>query len=165
MLRFTLVFKGSVLHDGFHLLGLGNHLLDFLDSGDAVGEVLLGVHGLHLGVEVGGDAVAELLDGVHTGGLEQLGELAGDALDAEEVGMVGPLEDELLADARGLGGLLAAALGGALGQQVVRGLQTGGFQLGGVHVADAFDLFKLVCHNVLIVCAPTLGGDFRHSPL
>ena len=43
-----------------------------------------------LGGEIRGVAVAEFLDGVHTGGLEQLGELRADALDAEQVGVIDP---------------------------------------------------------------------------
>ena len=58
-----------------------------------------------LGGKVGGYAVAQLLDGVHAGSLEQLGELRADAVDAEQVGMVGPPQDQFLGDTRILGNI------------------------------------------------------------
>ena len=98
----------------------------------------------NLGGEVRGVAVAEFLHGVHAGGLEQLGELRADALDAEQVRMVHPREDEVVTDAGGLLDFLAALRGGAFLKQLGDGLNTGGDELLSVDRADTLDVDDLV---------------------
>ena len=78
----------------------------------------LGVDFLQFGLQVLGHTVTELLDGVDASLLEQLGKLRAYAVDAEQVGMVGPAQNQLLADACGLGQFLAALGGSALLQQL-----------------------------------------------
>ena len=92
-------------------------------------------------------AVAELLDGVDASLLEQLGKLGTYAIDAEQVGVVGPAENELFADARGLCQLLAALGGGTLLEQLAHLLNTCGNQLLSISVAYSFDVNNLVIHN------------------
>ena len=137
----------SIGDEGLELLGLCNHLLQLADGGDAVAEVLDLVDLDELRLQVGGNAVTELLDGVNASGFEQLGKLAGDALDAEKVSMVRPLEDELLADACGLSHCYAALLAGAFLQQVFGCLYTGFVQLGCIYFADSFYFDNLVTHK------------------
>ena len=68
-------------------------------------------------------------------------------MDAEQVGMIGPAEYEFLADACGLGHFAAAGTCGALVKEVVGSLDTGFIQLGGINVADSFNVYNFVCHS------------------
>ena len=93
------VTYGLVGHAGLEFLGLVNHLLDFGLGGHTATQVFLLIDLSHLGGEIGGNAMTQFLHGVNTGGLQQLSELRADAIDTEQVGMVGPLENQFLADA------------------------------------------------------------------
>jgi hypothetical protein len=71
-------------------------------------KLLLPVDLGHLGGEIGGVVLRELLrDAVDTRGLEQVAVLAARALDAEQIGVVDPLESQLCRDPRLLGKLVA----------------------------------------------------------
>lgn len=141
-------FGGAFLigDDGGQFLGLGNHTFYLGEVGDAVDEVLHGIDFVELCLEVGGHAVLEFLDGVHAGGFEEFCKLTGYAIDAHKVGVVGPLEDELVDDACGLCEFLAAFGGGTLGEDVVGGLHAYGVELLCIDFAYAFNLFYFVSH-------------------
>ena len=82
-----------VFHDGFELVGISNHALDFGNDGYAADELFLLVDGGHFGLQIVGLAVAELFDGVDTGSFEQFGKLTRNPFNAHQVGVVGPFED------------------------------------------------------------------------
>ena len=88
-----------VCHLWLEFLGLVDHLLNLAHGRHTVADVLSGVGLLQFRLQVLCHAMTELLHGVNTSGLEQLGELRSYTVDAEQVGMVGPLQDEFLADA------------------------------------------------------------------
>ena len=91
--------------------------------------------------------MAELLDGVNAGSFEQLGKLWAYAVDAEEVGMVRPAQNELLADARGLSQFLAYLGGSSFVKQLADLINSGSLQFLGVNLAYTFDVNNLVIHN------------------
>ena len=107
----------------------------------------LGIDLLQLRLQVLGHTVTELLDGVDASLLQKLGELRAYAVDAEEVGMVRPAQDELLADARGLGQLLTALGGCTLLKQFAYLVDTCGNEFLCINVAYSFDVDNLVIHN------------------
>ena len=86
-------------HFGFEFLGLVDHLLNLRDGGHTATDVELGVDLLQLRLQVLSHTVTELLDGVDASFFQQLGELRTYAVDAEEVGVVGPAQDEFVASA------------------------------------------------------------------
>lgn len=135
-----------VLYHRRENLGLVDHLLDHNLSGDNPGEILLGVDLGHLGDEVGGDPVLEFLDGVNSGGLEKLGELGTDTLDAEEIRMVDPCEDKLAGDAGRFLELFTSLGSLALGKKLVNSLNAGGDKLFSVNRTDALNVDNLVSH-------------------
>ena len=75
---------------------LGNHLGEFLYRGNTVYKILFGINLLHLSGQILCIAMTEFLYGVYTCSLKQLCELRTYAVDADKVGVVCPLEDELV---------------------------------------------------------------------
>ena len=124
-----------------------DHLGDLPYGGDAADEVLGGIGLFELLHEVLGYAVAELLDGIDAGGFEQLGELRAYAFDAEEVGVVGPLEDEFLADTS-LGCQCGTAFGcGAFLQEVFYLYDACLDEFGSIGLAYTLDVDDFVSHS------------------
>ena len=111
----------------------------------------LSVDLLELRLQVFCYAMTELLDGVDASLLEQLRELRAYAVDAEQVGMVGPAQNQFLADACGLCQLFAALGGSALLEQFAYFVDTCGNQLLCINVAYTFDVDNLVIHNLLVL--------------
>ena len=91
-----------VCHFRLKLLGLVDHLLHLTYSRHAATDVILGVDLLQLRLQILCYPVTELLHGVNPGLLQQFRELRTYAIDAEQVGMVCPAEDQFLGDACGL---------------------------------------------------------------
>ena len=85
--------RGSVGEARREFFGLGDHLFDFGYGGHSIAEVFGIVDLYELGLEVGGNAMAEFLDCVDSGSFKQFGKLAGNAFDAEQIGVVGPFQD------------------------------------------------------------------------
>ena len=94
--------------------------------------------------------MTELLHGVNASSFEQLRELSCDAIDAHQVSVVGPLQDELAADAGCFSNSDAALGGSTLLQKVVSSSNTSSDEFLGVNLADAFDLINLVSHVVCV---------------
>ena len=65
--------------------------------------------------------------------------------------MIGPAQNQLLADACGLGQLLAALGGSTLLEQFAHFVDTSGNQLLSINVAYTFDVDNLVIHNLLVL--------------
>ena len=76
-----------------------DHLLNFAHGRHTVADVLSSVGLLQLRLQILCHAMTEFLHGINTSSFEQLGKLRTYTVDAEQVGMVGPAQDELLADA------------------------------------------------------------------
>ena len=93
---------GSIGDHGLEGGCLLNHGGQFFLGGDAAAEVTLGVDFHQTCVEIVGTAVTEFLNGIHAGSLEKFGELRTYAFDAEEIGVVGPTENEESCSARGV---------------------------------------------------------------
>ena len=100
----------------------------------------LSIDFLELRLQILCHTVTELLDGVDASLLEQLRELRAYAIDTEEVGMVGPAQNQLLADACGVCQLLAALGGSTLLEQFTYFVDTSGNQLLCINVAYSFDV-------------------------
>ena len=124
-----------VSHLRLQFLGLVDHLLNLSHSRNTSADVELGVDLLELRLQVLCHTVTELLNGVDASLLEQLRELRTYAVDAEQVGMVGPAQNQLLADACGIGQLLAALGGSTLLEQFTYFVDTSGNQLLCINVA------------------------------
>ena len=137
----------SIGHQGLEFLCLLNHLHQFLDGGNAANKMLGVVGFLHLLCEVLGYAMTELLDGIDAGCLEQFGKLRTYALDSEQVGMVGPLQDELLADACLFCQGSTAFRSGTLCQQVLYLNDACLLELRSISLAYALDVDNLVSHS------------------
>ena len=138
-------------HLWLKLLCLVDHLLNLADSGNTSADVELSVDLLQLRLQVLSHTVTELLDGVNASLLEQLRELRTYAVDAEQVGMVGPAQDQLLADACSLCQLLAALGGSTLLEQFTYLVDTCGNELLCINVAYSFDVDNLVIHKSLFL--------------
>ena len=100
--------RSSIGDNGFESLGSFHHLLNLLQRRYATNEVLLIVGLFQLWLQVFWHAVTEFLHGVHAGSFQKFSKLRTYALDAEEVCMVGPAEDEFVTDVGLLCQLLAA---------------------------------------------------------
>ena len=88
-----------VCHLWLKFLGLVDHLLNLARSGNASADVELGIDLLELRLQIFCYTVTELLDGVDACLFQQLGKLWPNAIDAEEVGMVRPAQNQFLTDA------------------------------------------------------------------
>ena len=97
-----------VCHLWLEFLGLVDHLLNLAHGRHTVADVLRCIGFLQLRLQVLCHAMAELLHGVNTGSFEQLGKLRTYTIDAEQVAMVCPLQNQLRTDFRCLCQLLAA---------------------------------------------------------
>ena len=95
--------------------------------------------------------MTELLDGVDACLLEQLSKLRTYAVDAEQVGVVGPTQNQFLADACGICQFLASLGGSTLLEQFTYFVDTSGNQLLCINVAYSFDVDNLVIHNLLVL--------------
>ena len=115
-----------------------------------VADVLSGVGLLQFRLQVLCHAMTELLHGVNTSGLEQLGELRSYTVDAEQVGMVGPLQDEFLADASLLCQGLTSLRGSTLLEQFTYFVNTSGNEFLCVNIANTFNVNNLVIHNLKV---------------
>ena len=91
--------------------------------------------------------MAQFLDGVDTGSFKQFGELRANAIDAEQVGMVGPLQNQFLADAGLLGDELAARGSLTCIKQLLNSLDTCSNQFGCIYVPNTLNVNNLVIHN------------------
>ena len=131
-------------------LGLVDHLLNLAHGRHTVADVLSGVGLLQFRLQVLCHAMTELLHGVNTSGLEQLGELRSYTVDAEQVGMVGPLQDEFLADASLLCQGLTSLRGSTLLEQFTYFVNTSGNEFLCVNIANTFNVNNLVIHNLKV---------------
>ena len=100
----------------------------------------------HLCNEVGGDPVLEFLHGVDSGCLEKFGELRTDALDAEEICMVYPCEDELAGNAGCLLKFLAALGSLSPFKELVNCFNACGDEFLGIDRSYALNVDNLVSH-------------------
>ena len=123
---------GSIGDHGFEGGCLLNHGGQFFLGGDAAAEVALGVDFHQTCVEIVGTAVTEFLNGIHAGSLEKFGELRTYAFDAEEIGVVGPTENEFGRDSRFESQCLAALGCLAALEELFNGVYSGSAKLGGV---------------------------------
>ena len=123
---------GVIGDHGLEGSGLLNHGGQFFLGGDAAAEVALGVDFHQTCVEIVGTAVTEFLNGIHAGSLEKFGELRTYAFDAEEIGVVGPTQDEFGRDSRFEGQSLAALWSLAALEELFNGVYSGSAKLGGV---------------------------------
>ena len=82
-------------------------------------------------------------------GFQQFGELAGDTLHAEKVGMVSPFQDELFTDFSLLGQFGTTGLLGTLLEQIVRGHNAHGVQFLLINITNSLNLFDFVSHSSL----------------
>ena len=139
-----------ISNNWFQFLRLSNHLFQFRKRRNTVAEVLFCIYFGYLGMEVGRNTVTEFLYGVYTSRFEQFCELSCNTVDAEEVSMVGPLQDKLFADACFFCQSSTALLGCTLFQQVFCSLYTGSLELFSIYCADTFDLFNFVSHNMSV---------------
>ena len=94
----------------------------------------------HLGGQVGSVAGAKFLHRVHAGGFQQFRILASHALDPEQIGMIRPFEDEGFGNPGFFGQFSAGFLGQAVFQQLFDGIDANLNQLGGIDIANAFQL-------------------------
>ena len=136
-----------VCHLWLKFLGLVDHLLNLARSGNASADVELGIDLLELRLQIFCYTVTELLDGVDACLLQQLGKLWPNAIDAEEVGMVRPAQNQFLTDACCFSQLLATLGGGALLEQFTYFVDTCGNEFLCINVAYTFDVDNLVIHN------------------
>ena len=134
----------SVAQFGLEFLSLGNHLLDFRNRGNAVAEVLGLINLHHLWLEIGSHAVAELFHGVDTCGFKEFGKLTGNTFYAEQVGMVGPFENEFFRNVSFFCKLLALLRSCCIFEEVVGSLDSGCFEFLGVNIADTLDFYDFV---------------------
>ena len=100
-------------------------------------------------MEVGCVPLRQLGRRVDPGGLEQVRVLPADAVDADQVGMVHPLQDQPFADAGLLGQRLPPGGAAAVLEQVVDRRQTVRLKRGRVRRADPLDLVQI--HACLLV--------------
>ena len=84
--------------------------------------------------------MAEFLYGVDTGCLKKFGKLRTDAVDAEQVGVVGPFQDKFGRDACGFGKFLAAFGCNATFEKLVDGVNAGFGKLLCVGFTNTFDV-------------------------
>jgi hypothetical protein len=89
---------------GFRLL---NPISDLCGGRQASDQLLTHVDLLKLGVQIFGLALGQLDDCIHPSLFEQIGILRANALDTEQIYVVDPFQDELLADAALLGDLFS----------------------------------------------------------
>ena len=78
------------------MLRLLDHFLDFGDSRNSVAEIFLLIDLYHFGLKICCDTMTELFHGVDASSLKKFRKLTSYAIDAEEVGMVDPCENQLL---------------------------------------------------------------------
>ena len=158
-------WRGSLLclvsHLWFQFLGLVDHLLYLSDCGNTAADVELSVDLFELRLQVLGYTVTELLHGVNTCLLQQLGKLRTYAVDAEQVGMVRPAQNQFLADFCCFCQSLAALGVCTLLEQFAYLVDTSGCQLLCIDVAYTFDVNNLVIHNVkfLVIDVTVLLGQ------
>lgn len=143
---FTITYHLSIRHFGFESLGLVDHLLKLGNGGHSTAKMLRIVHFHEFGLEIGSHTVAEFLHSVYSGGLKQFGELSGNTFDTEQVGMVGPLEYEFFGYTGFFSHSGTAFLGGAFFEEVIGGLDACNLELGGVSLANSFNLVNFVSH-------------------
>jgi len=137
-----------VSDNGFEFLGGIDVLLDFLLNGGALAEVLYLVDFEHLGCEVCSVAGTEFLYGIYTGCFEKFGELRAYTFDAEEVCMVDPGEDEVVADAGNFLKSLAAFCVLTFFQKLIYGFDACSDKLFSINGADTLNVDDFVSHNL-----------------
>ena len=137
-----------VSDNGFEFLGGIDVLLDFLLNGGALAKVLCLVDFKHLGCEVCRIAGAEFLYGINTGCFEKFGELGAYTLDAEEVCMVDPGEDEIVADAGFFLESLATLCVLTFFQKLIYGFDACSDKLFSINGADTLNVDDFVSHNL-----------------
>ena len=150
-IRFVSHCRRLVRHLWLQFLGLVDHLLHFAHGGYTTADVELGVNLFQFRLQVLCYTVTELLDGIDASLLEQLRELRAYAIDTEQVGMIGPAEDQFLAAACGLSQFLTALGGCTLLEQFTHFVDTGGNQFLCINVAYTLDVDNLVIHNLLFL--------------
>lgn len=101
----------------------------------------------HLCCEVLGIAMAEFLYGVDTGCLKKFGKLRTDAVDAEQVGVVGPAQNQFWADAGFFGEFFASFRGGCRLQQVVGSFDAGVFKCACIGFANTLDFDNFISNS------------------
>ena len=100
---------GSVVNGARKCLGLRDPARDFGLARDAAHELLALVDGREHASEVAAVALGEFGDAIDPGCFEQVGVLAADAVDAAQISVVDPLQQQPLADPGLLRQRLAAA--------------------------------------------------------
>ena len=132
-----------MLDDLRQRLGLGHPALDFTHGGLRADDLVLVVVLCHRRGQVRRVALGQLGGRVDAGGLEQVGVLGAYALEAHEITVVDPLEDQRRVDPGRLGELVAPIGRGADGEQLVGRLDPCRAELGSLGRADTLDLFDL----------------------
>ena len=94
--------------------------------------------------------MTELLHGVNTGSFEQLGKLRTYTVDAEQVSMVGPLQNQFLADACLFSQSLTSLRGSTLLKQFAYFVNTSGNEFLCLNIANTFNVNNLVIHNLKV---------------
>lgn len=112
--------------------------------------MLLLVDFLHLGDEVRGDSVTEFLNGVHPGGLKKLGELRANTLDAEQIRVVHPHENQLAGDSGLLFKFLASLGCFSSLKKLIDSVDSGCGEFLRIDRADALDVNNFVNHNLSV---------------
>ncbi len=110
--------------------------------GDASNQRLLLVDVFHTLVKVGRVALGQFHHSVYARLFQQIGILLGHALDAIQVNMVHPGEDEALGDPGLIGDILAAAAGRAINDKIRNRVNFDGPQLLPVSSTDSFDVLN-----------------------
>ena len=145
-----ILYLKLISHNRIEFLGLVDHALHLRHGGDAVAEIFHVVDLDKFCMQIGGNTMSQLIDGVNTGGLEQFGELACYAFDAEQVGMVRPLKNKFDCDTAFPSKSLAAFGSSRTLKQLFGSYDARLFKLPGTLITDTFDLVNFVSHNIQI---------------
>ena len=92
----------------------------------------------------------EFLHGVYASCFQQFSKLWADSIDAIEVGVVGPAQDELSADASFVFQCLASSRFLALLKQFFSSVNAGSNEFFCIHRANALDVDNLVSHGFFL---------------
>ena len=129
------------------LFCLVNHLLEFRHCRHPVAKALCIIDFNKLRLKICSYTMAEFLDSINACGFEKFCELAGDAVDAHQVSVVGPLEDKFVVDACLLLLGSTALRASAFCKKIVSGLDACSLKLCSINFTYSLDLTYFVAHN------------------